>query len=262
MGEIIEPVAAVGEPALIIIRRRGGLSASAGDVVIAHVRQAVAKRHDPRDPVGLGLSASKRDCRQRGHPCCFRRECSQHHRFTDSLRERLIIAGLTHCRFLLRSHQMRFSSRSDSNFREFSRNLVAASSAGLHHACRAGPDRAEQVSNDGMLKHNTLSFIDLRWFVPGLAGSDRPVPASFASSDPGGLESTALEPGGPSNRRLIECAAVLEAAVRLGGLTRPHSRQPLTRRRQEASGVTTASLIAIMTSDRSRAGYLLTHHNI
>ncbi len=119
MGEIIEPVAAVGEPALIIIRGGGGLSSSTGKIVIAHVGKAVAERDDPRDPIGLGSSASKRDRphRQHGHPCCFRRECSQHHRFTDSLRERLIMAGLTHCRFLLRSHQMRVSSRPDSNFR-------------------------------------------------------------------------------------------------------------------------------------------------
>ena len=60
MGEIIEPVAAIGEPALIIIRWRGGLGASAGDVVIAHVGEAVAERHNPRDLVALRSAAGKR----------------------------------------------------------------------------------------------------------------------------------------------------------------------------------------------------------
>ena len=78
MGEIIKPVPAIGKPALIIVRRRGGLGSSAADVVIAHVRQAVAERHDPRDPIGPGLFAGKRDHPQHhhGHPCCFRRDCS------------------------------------------------------------------------------------------------------------------------------------------------------------------------------------------
>ena len=51
---------------------------------------------------------------------------------------------------------------------------------------------------------NTLSLIELRLFVSGLAGSDRPDLALFASSDPGGLESTALELGGPPDRPRLE----------------------------------------------------------
>src|SRR5205823_4787030 len=62
-GKVLHPDRAIRETALIINGRRVRLSASAPDVVVAHVGEAITEAHDPRD-----LTSSCRDAEEEARP--------------------------------------------------------------------------------------------------------------------------------------------------------------------------------------------------
>ena len=67
MGEITKPVRPIGEQALIIVCTRGRLRSAAGDRIVAHVGEAVAKGNDRRDLISLRSAAGADDYPQCDH---------------------------------------------------------------------------------------------------------------------------------------------------------------------------------------------------